>query len=63
MPDVWIGSSVSSDALIVDIHGSLTRKEAIQFILDLDLKYADLQFTEELHARLGDVLREELESE
>lgn len=61
MPDVWIGASINTDALVEEIRGSLTREEAIQFILDLDSKYEDLAFTMELHARLGLAIREELE--
>jgi hypothetical protein len=62
MPSILIGGYVHTDALVLELHDKLTREEVVQFILDLDLEYADLQFTETLYGRLGDVLREELES-
>lgn len=63
MPEIWIGSRVSTDSLIEDLYGDLSQEQAIEFILALDLRFADLSFTTELYARLGDALREELESD
>lgn len=42
---------------------SVGREELMSFILDLDEAVADFEFTTELYARLGDALREELESD
>lgn len=63
MPSFWIETETSSEKLAMDIRGSLTREDVLEFILELDMQMADLEFTTELYARLGDALREELEND
>lgn len=60
---VWIEAEVDLEKLATDLRHSLNKESMMRFILDLDLKQADLEFTTELYARLGDALRKELESD
>lgn len=62
MPSFWLEIETNTDKLVMDIRASLAREDILEFILELDTQMADLDFTTELYARLGDVLREELES-
>lgn len=44
-----------------DLSDSLTRDRLIEFILRMDLRKADLDFTQRLYAAIGDELRKELD--
>lgn len=50
------------DALSDELHDSLRRDEALQLILNLDARYADLNFTIELRDKLNEVIESEEES-
>lgn len=65
MHDIYVGlrTQISMADMAEELRDQLSHEEAIQFILDLDERFADLGFTTELYARLGDALREELESD
>lgn len=63
MPSFWLETETNTDKLAMDIQASLAREDILEFILELDMQVNDLSFTTELYARLGDVLREELESD
>lgn len=63
MPSFWLETETNTDKLVMDIRASLAREDILEFILELDTQMADLDFTTELYARLGDVLREELEAD
>lgn len=60
---VWIEVEVDLEKLAMDLRYDLNKESMMRFILDLDLKQADLEFTTELYARLGDAIRKELESD
>lgn len=63
MSKIRIRSVIDLLELVDELRCALSPEEAIAFILDLDERYADYHFTEELYARLGDALREELGSD
>ena len=57
------GVSIDLEYLADDLADGLNRDDLIEFILKMDLRKADLDFTTKLYAALGDALRKELEAE
>lgn len=61
MSGIRVISYLSVDDVAELIHDSLTRDQAFKLITLIDANFADLQFTEQLYAALGDAIREELD--
>lgn len=59
----YMGNGVSIDLLWLadDLADDLTSDDLIAFILKMDLRKADMDFTTKLYAAIGDELRKELD--
>lgn len=57
------GISIDIEYLADDLADCLTYDQLIKFILKMDLRKADLGFTQRLYAAIGDELRRELEAD
>lgn len=60
MPYVDIRSSVNVMWLAHQLRDHLSQDALIDFILEIDKREADLNFTTKLYSRLGDLIRDEL---
>jgi len=60
----YLGNGVSLNLNFIahDLADDLMNDELIEFVMAMDLRKADLDFTTKLYARLGDAIREELEA-
>jgi len=63
MTDVNINVEVPLNELVDDIFHSCSHEEMIQFIIDLDLRVAEYDFTSELIKRLSKSLEPDAKSE
>lgn len=61
----YLGSGVSLNLNYIahDLADDLSNEDLIELILMMDLRKADMDFTQRLYAAIGDELRKELEAD
>lgn len=54
MPNINISPKISLDEIIDSINSDCSHEEILQFIIDLDLRIAEYEFTSELIKKLSE---------